>query len=201
MEEALDKIMHERFDIRHTKDLIHRIDSGKIELVAQGISTLSVSGSTVRREFMTPENAGKEVMEAIKDRLMTTALKLTCMNCGASLRATAERSRTIVGCHRCGSRMLAPIPTGDMRTQRSVKDGLGKKRLAGDDRKRFKAAAMAAELFSQYGYRAVMCMAARGVGPKTAGRILATYVENDDELARAIFRDEVKFARTRRFWD
>ncbi|MGA1821275.1 MAG: DEAD/DEAH box helicase [Thermoplasmatota archaeon] len=202
MEEALEKIMHERFDLRHTKELLGRIDSGRMELVAQGISPLSVSGSIVKREFMTPENAGREVMEAIRDRLMTTALRLTCMNCGATLRATAERSRTIVGCHRCGSRMLAPLPTGDVRTQKAVRDGLEKKRkLAGDDRKRFKAAVMAAELFSQYGYRAVMCMAARGVGPKTAGRILAAYVESDEELARAIFRDEVKYARTRRFWD
>lgn len=201
MEEALEKIMYERFDIRHTKEILGRIDSGKIELVAQGISPLSVSGSIVKREFMTPENAGKEVMEAVKDRLMTKALKMTCMNCGATLRATAERSRTIVGCHRCGSRMLAPLHPGDMKTQKSVKDGIGKKRLTGDDKKRFKAAVMAAELFSQYGYRAVMCMAAKGVGPKTAGKILAIYIEDDDELARAIFRDEVKYARTRRFWD
>ena len=59
---------------------------------------------------------------------------------------------------------------------------------------------MAAQLFSTYGYRAVLCMAARGVGPKTAGRILEVLYDDDEELIKRIFADEVKFARTRRFW-
>lgn len=60
---------------------------------------------------------------------------------------------------------------------------------------------MAAQLFSNYGYRAVLCMSARGVGPKTAGRILEVPYEDDMELVKRIFSEEVKFARTRRFWD
>jgi len=31
--------------------------------------------------------------------------------------------------------------------------------------------------------------------------ILEVLYDDDDELVRRIFRDEVKFARTRRFWD
>ena len=41
----------------------------------------------------------------------------------------------------------------------------------------------------------------KGVGPKTAGRILEVIYDDDEELVRRIFQDEVKFARTRRFWD
>ncbi|MGA1848752.1 MAG: DEAD/DEAH box helicase [Thermoplasmatota archaeon] len=201
MEEAVQKIMHERLDLHHSKRIIGEIDSGKMELKVQRISPLSMSGSKARGEFMSPEGAGREIIGSVKERLMTAAVRLTCMNCGASLRATAERAREIAGCHKCGSRMLAPIPAGDLKTKLAVDKGLQKKRLTAEDRKRFEAAVMAAELFSSYGYRAVLCMAARGVGPKTAGRILEVLYDDDDELVRRIFHDEVKFARTRRFWD
>jgi len=201
MEEAVDKIMHERLDIHHSRRVMKDLDSGKIRIKVQRISPLSMSGSKARGEFMSPEGAGREVIGSVKERLMTAAVRLTCMNCGASLRGTAERAKEIVGCHRCGSRMLAPLPAGDIKTKMAVDKGLQKKRLTAEERKRFEAAVMAAELFSSYGYRAVLCMAARGVGPKTAGRILEVLYDDDDELVRRIFRDEVKFARTRRFWD
>ncbi|MGA1866723.1 MAG: DEAD/DEAH box helicase [Thermoplasmatota archaeon] len=201
MREATSKIMHERLDIPHASRSIKEMISGRTELKVQRISPLSMSGSRSRSEFMSSEGAGKEVISTVKERLMTTAVRLTCMNCGATLRATAERAKDIVGCHKCGSRMLAPLPTGDLQTKLAVEKGLRKKRMAGEDRKRFRAAAMAAQLFSSYGYRAVMCMAARGVGPKTAGRILEVLYNDDEELVRRIFQDEVKFARTRRFWD
>ncbi|OYT43172.1 hypothetical protein B6U90_07210, partial [Thermoplasmatales archaeon ex4484_6] len=68
-------------------------------------------------------------------------------------------------------------------------------------KKRFRAAMMAAELFSEYGYRAVMALSGRGVGPKTAGRILEMVFADEDELTRKVFGEEIRYARTRRFWD
>lgn len=97
--------------------------------------------------------------------------------------------------------MLAPLHPGDIRTRASVEKGLGRKKLSAEDKKRFKAAAMAAQLFTTYGYKAVLCMSARGVGPKTAGRILEILYDDDLEMIKRIFSEEVKFARTRRFWD
>jgi ATP-dependent Lhr-like helicase len=201
MKEATEKIMHERLDVRHAARLMRDLLSGKMEIKTQRISPLSMSGSRVRSEFMSSEGAGREVIESVKERLMGSAVRLTCMNCGGSLRATAERAKSIVGCHKCGSRLLAPLPSGDIKTKMAVDKGLKKKKMGDEDKKRFKAAVMAAQLFSTYGYRAVLCMAARGVGPKTAGRILEVVYDDDDELIRRIFSDEVKFARTRRFWD
>ncbi|MFW3147110.1 MAG: DEAD/DEAH box helicase [Thermoplasmatota archaeon] len=201
MEEALGKIIHERLDVDRASRMVRDMDREKLRVVVQRISPLSMSGSMVRGEFMTPEGAGREVINTVRERLMSTSMRLTCMNCGAVLRANAERAKTIAGCHRCGSRMMAPLPPGDLRTREAVEKGLKKKGLKGDDKKRFLAAMMAAELFSSYGYKAVLCMAARGVGPKTAGKVLEVLYDDDSELVKRLFTEEVKFARTRRFWD
>ena len=160
-----------------------------------------MSGVAVRNEFISPGSAGMEIIGTVKERLMTSAVKLTCMSCGSQLRGTAERAKEIKGCYKCGSLMLSPIPAGDLQTQKAVQMGLARKKLKDEDKKRFAAAAMAAQLFSSYGYRAVMCMAGRGVGPKTAGRILEVPYSDDNELVRRIFSDEIRYARTRRFWD
>ncbi len=201
MEEATGKIMHERLDIPRASEMLLSLVEGRMDIVIQKVSPLSMSGSLMRGEFMTPENAGSEVVQAVKERLMTSASRLTCMNCGSTLRATPERAKNIVGCHKCGSRLMSPIPPGDIKTRQAVEKGLKKKRLSADEKKRFKAALMAAQLFSSYGYKAVLALAGRGIGPKTAGRILEVLYEDDDELIRRIFGDEIKYARTRRFWD
>ncbi len=201
MEESVERIIHNRMDMEHSKLILDRIFGGKIELVSQKISPLTMATSQVRAEFMTPGNAGREVIRQVSARLMRAQLKLTCMKCGAALRVTAERTKEIECCHRCGAKMLAPLPAGDLKTQKAVAEGVKGKVLKGDDRKRFKAAAMAGELFMTYGYKTVMCMAARGVGPKTAGRILMKHYDDDDELVKEIFGQEIKYARTRRFWE
>ena len=201
MEETVERIIHRRMDMEHSKLILGGIFEGKIELVSQKISPLTMATSQVRSEFMTPGNAGREVIKKVGERLMRAQLKLTCMKCGATLRVTASRAKEIKACHRCGAVMLAPIPAGDLKTQKAVADGVSGKVLKGDDRKRFRAAAMAAELFMAYGYKAVMCMAGRGVGPKTAGRILMKHFDDEDELVKEIFGQEIKYARTRRFWE
>jgi ATP-dependent Lhr-like helicase len=160
-----------------------------------------MSGSMMRGEFMTPENAGSEVVEAVRERLNTKPFRLTCMNCGSTLRATAERSKNIFGCHSCGSRLLSPIPPGDLKTRQAVEKGLKKKKLNKDEKKLFDAAVVAAQLFSSYGYRSLLALAGRGIGPATAARLLEVVYYDDEELIKKIFGEEVKYARTRRFWD
>jgi len=201
MEETMERITRTRFDVEHTGELISEIDRGKVELVIQRISPLTMSGASQRSEFISPGSASRRIIEQVMDRLNTRHLKLVCMKCGSSLRATAERSRGVRGCHRCGSRFLAPIPAGDIRTIGAVEKGVKGAKLRGEDGKRFRAALMAGELFMTYGYKAVLCIAARGVGPKTAGRILEGYHETDEELVRAIFGEEIRYARTRRYWE
>ena len=201
MEEAISKIIHERMDLPHAREIIEKVLDGDIELVIQKVSPLTMSGSMMRREFMTPENASSSVVTSVRERLMTTPVRLTCMNCGSVLRATAERAKNIKGCYRCGSLLMAPIPSGDIRTRQAVEKGIARKRLTEDEKKRFRAAMMAAELFSEYGYRAVMALSGRGVGPKTAGRILEMVFADEDELTRKVFGEEIRYARTRRFWD
>ena len=58
-----------------------------------------------------------------------------------------------------------------------------------------------ANLVLSHGNKAILAMRARGIGPRTAGRILAMHYETEEEFLREILSAEIIYARTRRFWD
>jgi len=58
-----------------------------------------------------------------------------------------------------------------------------------------------AELVREFGGRALLVLAARGVGPDAAARILRGHHQDEDALLRDILAAEIDYARTKRFWD
>ena len=58
-----------------------------------------------------------------------------------------------------------------------------------------------ANLINEYGGRAAMVLAARGVGPDTASRILRSMYVDEDGFLRSILTAEVTYAKNKQFWD
>ncbi len=82
-----------------------------------------------------------------------------------------------------------------------LKRKLSGKRLKREEEREFARANQAANLALTYGKPAIVALAARGVGPRTATRLLRFNYEINDDLYRAILRAERIYARTHRFWD
>ena len=58
-----------------------------------------------------------------------------------------------------------------------------------------------ASLVNRHGKKALLALAARGVGPDTAARVLSGFYEDEDDFLRDILSAEINYARTKRFWD
>ena len=78
---------------------------------------------------------------------------------------------------------------------------LDKSNPSPEEKRLIKKIIKSANLVMSYGRKAVLALAARGVGPENAGRILSMDYEDEDDFLAAILAAEVKFARTKRFWD
>ena len=83
---------------------------------------------------------------------------------------------------------------------------LVKKRLAGQsmsksEDKQYQKAALTSTLIAQYGKRALLVLAGRGIGPQVATRILRPSLIDRHELLKEITKAEKDYARTRPFWD
>ena len=70
-----------------------------------------------------------------------------------------------------------------------------------DQQKRTERAYRAASLVQSHGKRAVVALAARGVGPRNAAYIINNHRENEEDFYRDILERERNYAKTKSFWD
>src|SRR5207249_3469448 len=75
------------------------------------------------------------------------------------------------------------------------------RKLSPEEEKEWMTAWRSAGLIQNYGKRAGIVLAARGVGPTTATRILRNRLAREDDLYLSVLRAEREFERTRMFWD
>ncbi len=219
-EEALEKTLHDRYDIDHAVEVLRRVRSGAIEVVASAPSALTDGPLERLRWRAVPDVPPPTLLKAIRERLENEALTLVCLRCGfvrtttarslpggrreplpplprrpvgRSLTAARGRHRAVVPLREeAPTRATRVPPTGRARRERP---------LGTDTEALVRSGYTSAELLAHHGERALLALAARGVGPETARRLLARLYRNDDAFFTEILRAERAYARTRAFWD
>jgi ATP-dependent Lhr-like helicase len=196
-DEAITKTLWENMDVETTAMVLHRIQDGGIDVSVGPLSPIGEQAIGKRQELMQPRRADKTVLMALKTRLLSEDVVMVCMNCRTQRRATVESLPERIKCQKCDGVLVAAI-------QPYVKKELEilKKGAAGEeDTRLLRKIYKNANLVMGHGRKAVMALVARGVGPDTAGRILARYHLEEYEFLKDILEAEVSYARTKRFWD
>ncbi len=218
-EEVLEKTLHDRYDLPHAEQVLRAIRSGEIEVVARPPSPLS-DGPLERLQWRAvPDVPPPTLLKAVRDRLEQESLVLVCLRCGFTRTTTPARYRTEGGsrcllCH--GSLSAVLSPRRDKEIERLARYAKQKwrppARTSGRKARRerppspeteslVRAGYTSAELLAHYGERALYALAARGIGPETARRLLMRLYRDDDAFFTEILRAERAYARTRAFWD
>ncbi len=142
------------------------------------------------------------LLEAVKERLLSSEVRLICLHC-----ACWESVRTIkylpedIKCPICGSRLVAAVDPRDEEIKKVIRRAKRGAKLSKEEKEKLKRAQESAILVLNYGRRALLALAARGVGPKTAMRILREiHGEDEQKFYARILEAERQFFRTRRFW-
>jgi ATP-dependent Lhr-like helicase len=136
------------------------------------------------------------VIGVLKRRLEGDHVLLFCMNC------RKWKSKTVVGhvadrpqCPICDARLIAALkPWEDDQITIASKKKKNEEERAVEVR-----LLKNANIVLSSGKKAVTALAAKGVGPEVASRILATFAEGD-AFYREILKAERNFVRTHRFW-
>jgi len=198
-DEAIREVFHEDLDVESAGEVLRAIQAGEIEVVTHGGRTpIGVSGRSSGQELLAPENADASVVETVKDRLQNDGVVLLCVHCGEFARETkVKRVPDQPECPECGSTRIAALSPWDDETVPAVR--AQEKDEEQEDLTR--RAHRRANLVQSHGKQAVIALAARGVGPQNAARIIAKLRENEDDFYRDILEREREYARTRSFWD
>ncbi len=193
MDETIDKTVWESMDIETTGKVLALVASGEIEVVHAPLSPVGEKGIDTARELYKPARADKGILEALSRRLMDEDFTLVCLYCKAKKKTKAAREEKRIKCWKCGSRMVAAL------SKYEVEELSG--RASEEDPKLSRKLRKNANLVMEYGQRALLVLAGRGIGPDSAAKILARHGSDEEQLLKEVLEQEIVFARTKRFWD
>jgi ATP-dependent helicase Lhr and Lhr-like helicase len=219
-EEALEKTLHDRYDLAHAREVLERARAGALEVVATPPSALTDGPLERLRWRVLPETPPPTLLKAVRERLSNEPLSLVCLRCGFVRQTTPGRYQKEGGsrCLLCGgslSAVLSPRREEDVdrlrvyakkkwkpTAKRPGKRSSRSERAPSPETEALvRAGYTSAELVAHYGDRALYALAARGIGPDTARRLLARLYQSDDAFFTEILRAERAYAKTRAFWD
>ncbi len=198
-DEAVRELLHEEMAVDEAAVVLEDIQDGSLEIVTAGdISPLGRAGRSSGSELLTPENADASVIRTVKERLHNDRVILFCVHCQDwQTKRSVRRVSDQPTCPECGSTQVAALNPWAEEAVAAVK---------ADDKddekeKQTQRVYRAASLVQGHGKEAVLALAARGVGPENAARIINKLREDEDDFYRDILRREREYARTRSFWE
>lgn len=211
-EETMRDLGIEKIDLAIAEDIFQKIQDGKITLKSiirkkiQGPTPLGLLGLDwlIPKDFILTTSSKGLILETVKKRLLNTQVKLFCMYC-----KNWERINTISTlpekpeCPKCNSRFLAILHYNNNELKRVINLQKRNQNLSKEEIKIIRTAEKSANLVLNYGKKAIIVLAARGVGPTTTTRILQKNFESksEEELFLEIIEAERQFERTRQFWN
>ncbi|WP_187127444.1 DEAD/DEAH box helicase [Halorubrum lipolyticum] len=198
-DEALREVFHADLAVAETATLLEGAQDGSIETeIARERTPLGTAGRSSGTEFLVPENADADVIETVRERIRNDRVILFCLHCADWHRTTkVRRVPDQPECPDCGSTRVAALNPWDDETVAAVRAT----EKDDEQERRTERAHRAASLVQTHGKRAVIALAARGVGPHNAARIINKLRDDEDEFYRDVLRQEREYARTQSFWD
>ena len=198
-EEALRAVRHEDLAVEAAARLLADLQSGRVALETVAEHTpIGTGGRSSGRELLSPENADASVIRTVRERIQSDRVILLCLHCQEwDRRQEVGRVRDQPECPECGSTRVAALnPWADEVVAAVRADEKDDEQETMTER-----AYRSGSLVQTHGKQAVVALAARGVGPHNAARIINRLREDEDEFYRDILRQEREYARTQSFWD
>jgi len=208
-DETIREALIEHSDFEGVKEIFKQVKEGKIDVQffhSRDKPTPLAYHILYRHvdipELIAPENVAADNLARLRMSIEGRTTDLLCFDCGILT------SDLMIGdlpahpeCPACRSRLLAPLfwsssyATGVLRKKRN------RESLDENDLKVLTKARRAADLVISYGKRAVIAQSVYGIGPQTAGRVLATMHEKDEEFYEDLLEAKLHFIATRPFWN
>lgn len=206
--ETIREICLENLDVDAAMNVLRWIRAGKIAIEVSSFKEVPsplaapLLDKIAPHDLLRPVQERGDVIKLLKDRLNDRTLQLICVFKGdwkslRKVRGLPERIR----CPKCGSTLVAVTYRGDSETEKAVKKRLRRQKLSASERHQWLNAWKSASLVQNYGKKAAVTMAGRGIGPSTAARILRRQHRTEDSLYIALLKAEREYLRTKMFWD
>ncbi len=201
-DEAKREVFQEKLDLDGAKQVLKRIQEGKLELRECEGGEIGEKGLSHKfQELMGPEKPQKEIFKAFKNRIKNTKVRLMCMRCGEYRITKKVRDLSDdIKCSSCGSGRITVVKPYEERKEEVLEKIVEGKELTEKEEDMRDRMEHTADLVLTYGREFIKALAGKGVGPETAIRILAQQKDDEDEFYEAILEKEKEYTRTKKYW-
>ncbi|NYT05962.1 MAG: DEAD/DEAH box helicase [Methanomicrobiales archaeon] len=194
--EAYRELFSEYMDVGAAASVIAAVQDGSIACVTGRLSAIGREGLFSSKDLVPPPSADQAVIATLKRRLEHDRVILFCMHCRNWKSATeVGRVPEKPQCPKCGARLIAALKPYEEDLIPVVK----KKQKSEEERAVEVRMLRNANIVLSSGKTAVTALAARGVGPDAASRIIAAQ-QDGDGFYREILKAERNYVRTHKFW-
>jgi len=198
----------EKLDVEGTKQVLSDIENKKIEVAVSpklgsySPFALAILDKIVPQDILRPAVPTMALVETIKGRLESEQTRLVCMFKGdwEGLR-TVRNIADNIRCPKCHSTLIAATYPSDTELIKVARKKMAGRKLTNDEEKVWLDGWKNAGIVQTHGRKAILTLAARGVGPTTAVRLLRRLHRSDREFILDILKAERDYVRTRAFWD
>ncbi|MFW5638862.1 MAG: DEAD/DEAH box helicase, partial [Methanoculleus sp.] len=195
-EEAYRELFSNYMDVGTAQEILTSVHDGRTALAAGGLSPIGSEGLSSSRDMIPPPLIDQAVIGTLMRRLEKEDVILFCMHCRKwKSRTVVERAPDRPQCPLCGARLIAALKPWDEQFIPAMR----KKKKSEEERAIEVRFLRNANIVLSSGKKAVTALAAKGVGPEAASRILATLTEGD-AFYREILKAERNYVKTHRFW-
>ncbi len=205
-DEAMREVLEEKLDESRVMDVFDGVVNKDVSIHTVRTKAPSALARLIVEEKSRFEVIGEitdedEVLALMEERLLSHRFRLVCMGNGDwnSVR-TVSSLEDKISCPVCGSTMIAALHQRNTEFTKIVTKQVGGRQLTREENKKYRASGLTATLVSEYGKRALLVLSGRGIGPKTASRILRPGLDDRHSLLKEIAKAEKEYARTRPFW-
>lgn len=195
-DETYTELFRAYMDVEKAAEIFRAVQNGEVGVEVGRLSAIGAEGLSSSHDLIPPPSIDHAVISTLKRRLAGDRIVLFCMHCKAwTSRTRIERVAEKPQCPKCSARLIAAVKPWEEEMTRAMK----KKKKSAEERTVERRFMQNANLVLSYGKPAVVALAARGVGPETAARVLARS-RDEESFYREILKAERNYVLTRRFW-
>jgi ATP-dependent Lhr-like helicase len=208
--ETINEIIDENMDLEAVIDFFQKIQSQELAIKEVQVklfdSPLSMAATQPISMNVLKLRPSHIILEKIEKRLRNTWIRLVCMRLGCKFEKTRriETLEEIIKCPECHSRFIAVVHPNNTKIKKLLNRSVSKNpqhKLDRKEKKDLNTAKKTADLVLSFGKRAAFVLAGRGIGPRTAVRILREPHKDTEDLLASIYSKEAEFARNREYWE
>ncbi len=189
-EEAIREVLREKMDVKNAIKFLKMLKKGELKIVRRKISPLAkYLLAKYYPQIFEAEIPKKEIIREVYRRLASRKFPLYCLYCKSRL-GNFSFETAPEACPKCGARYISVVE--DPRILR-------KKELDVKEKREIQKIKLIGNLWLSYGKLVLLALAGRGIGPKTAARILAK-TNKIEEIVAEVIKAERTYIRTRMFW-